>query len=90
MKGFLVFLVLVLLLGMLGVFQSGDDQIDYSDPEVMKAWEEVHIGINPYDIAQDSLEMITPEPHSTSSGQALEGDSLHLKAERQRDAKCSL
>ena len=90
MKGLFVFLVLVLLLGMLGVFQSGDDQIDYSDPEVMKAWEEVYIGINPYDMAQDSLEMINPEPHSTSSGQALEEDSLHLDAERPMDAKCTL
>ena len=76
MKGLFIFLVLVLFLGMLGVFQSFVDQVDYDDPEVMKAWEEVYIGINPYDIAQDSLEMITPEPHSTSSGQALEVDSL--------------
>jgi len=78
MKGFLVFLVLVLFLGMLGVFQSGDDRIDYSDPEVMKAWEEVHIGINPYEITRDSLEITAPEPHSTSTGQALEVDSLVL------------
>ena len=77
MKGFLVFLVIVLFLAMLGGFQSGDDRIDYSDPEVMKAWEEVHIGINPYDVAQDSLEMITQD--------SLQGDSL-----RRMDAKCNL
>ena len=77
MKGFLVFLVIILFLAMLGGFQSGDDRIDYSDPEVMKAWEEVYIGINPYDVAQDSLEMTTQD--------SLQGDSL-----RQMDAKCTL
>ena len=82
MKGLLIFLVLVLFLWMLGGFQSGDDRIDYSDPEVMKAWEEVYIGINPYDVAQDSLEMTPPDP--------LEGDSLHLDAERPMDAECTL
>ena len=77
MKGFLVFLVIILFLAMLGGFQSGDDRIDYSDPEVMKAWEEVYIGINPYDVVQDSLEMTTQD--------SLQGDSL-----RQMDAKCTL
>ena len=77
MKGFLVFLVIIFFLGMLGVFHSGDDQIDYSDPEVMKAWEEVHIGINPYEVVQDSLEITTQD--------SLQGDSL-----RQMDAKCTL
>ena len=77
MKGFLVFLVIILFLAMLGVFHSGEDQIDYSDPEVMKAWEEVHIGINPYEIIQDSIEMATQD--------SLQGDSL-----RRMDAKCNL
>ena len=77
MKGLFVFLVLVLFLWMLGGFQSGDDRIDYSDPEVMKAWEEVHIGINPYEIIQDSIEMATQD--------SLQGDSL-----RRMDAKCNL
>ena len=79
MKGFLVFLLIILFLAMLGGFQSGDDQIDYSDsdPEVMKAWEEVYIGINPYEVAQDSLEMTTQD--------SLQGDSLS-----QMDAKCTL
>ena len=56
MKAVLVLIIVILFLSLLGVFQSGADQIDYSDPEVMKAWEEVYIGVEEeFYTTQDTL-----------------------------------
>ena len=66
---YLIILLLILYLYLLGVFQSGDDQIDYNDPEVMRAWEEVYYDIDQFNIIHE------PKIDSTF----IEKDSLSVE-----------
>ena len=46
--------MLILYLNLLDVFQSGYDQIDYNDPEVIRAWEKVYYGIDQFNIINET------------------------------------
>jgi len=69
MKVFIICIVLILFLNLLGVFQSGHEQIGYKDPEVIRAWEEVYYDIDQFNIIHE------PKIDSTF----IEKDSLSIE-----------